>query len=240
MSEEFLGEDKPPVDSQKPVDQPAKAQEGKAEGNSDYSDFLEAITNSEGRPKYKTVADALLGAAKAQEHIARIETENSELRGLQTKVSGLEALIAKLETGKQVDQPVQPKVEDQESLVISVLEKRDAFNAARANRQKVLDTITAKFGDKTNDMLKQQADDLGLTLQEMGDWAARSPKAVLKLFGAEAKGTPTVKGTVNTEALRPDQKPADAPANLLWGASTKDQVSFLRQIKEEVNKEYGL
>ena len=68
--------------------------------------------------------------------------------------------------------------------------------------------------------------------------AARSPKAVLSYFGADVKGTPTVQATVNTDALQPNQQEAKAPSNMLWGATNKEQVAFLRQIKAEVNKQF--
>ena len=83
MSDEFMRDDKSPKQAEggQPTTD-AKSSEGHKEGKSDYSEFLEAITNSEGKPKYKSVPDALLGAAKAQEHIARLESENAEMRGL--------------------------------------------------------------------------------------------------------------------------------------------------------------
>ena len=239
MSDEFLGADQAPK-SEEQSPPASTSKEVKAEAKSDYSEFLDAITNAEGKPKYKTVADALLGAAKAQEHIARIEQENADLRGVAKKVETMEQLLQRLETGKTGDPPAQPKIEDQESQILSVLEKREAANKERANRQSVLDSLRTKFGDKAEAVLKAKADDLGLSLSDLGNLAARSPKAVLGYFNSEVKGTPSVLGTVNTDALVP--KPADgaAPANMLWGASHKEQIAYMRQIKESVNRELGL
>ena len=238
MSEEFLGVTAPvAAEGSSPTPEAPKVE---AQKNADYSEFLEAITNSEGKPKYKSVPDALLGAAKAQEHIARIEQENANLRGIAQKVETLEQVLARLETGKPADQPVMPKVEDQESLVLSVLEKREIALREKQNREAVLNSLKEKFGDKVSDALTAKANDLGLSVADLGAMAAKSPKAVLSYFQTETKGTPTVQGTVNPQALQPKSDGVKTPENIMWGANTKDLVGFFRQIKEEVNKELGI
>jgi len=102
-----------------------------------------------------------------------------------------------------------------------------------------LNALREKFGDKTNEVLSAKANDLGLSVMELGALAARSPKAVLGYFDTK-QVTPSVQSTVNTQALSPKQTEVKAPDNIMWGASTKDVVGFFRQVKEEVNKELGL
>lgn len=237
MSDEFMGSTNPSAETSQPATEATKVS---AETKSDYSEFLEAITNSEGKPKYKSVPDALLGAAKAQEHIARLEQENASLRGVAQKVDTLEQVLARLETGKGSDNSLAPKVEDQEKLVLSVLERREAANREEGNRKTVLSALKEKFGDKTNDALAQKANDLGMSVADLGALAARSPKAVLEYFKVESKGTPNVQGTVNTEALRPVQGEVKAPDNIMWGAKTSEVVDFWKQIKADVNKTLGV
>ena len=237
MSDEFMGSTNPSAETSQPATEATKVS---AETKSDYSEFLEAITNSEGKPKYKSVPDALLGAAKAQEHIARLEQENASLRGVAQKVDTLEQVLARLETGKGSDNSLAPKVEDQEKLVLSVLERREAANREEGNRKTVLNALKEKFGDKTNDALTQKANDLGMSVADLGALAARSPKAVLEYFKVESKGTPNVQGTVNTEALRPVQGEVKAPDNIMWGAKTSEVVDFWKQIKADVNKTLGV
>ncbi len=237
MSDEFMGSTNPSAETSQPATEATKVS---AETKSDYSEFLEAITNSEGKPKYKSVPDALLGAAKAQEHIARLEQENASLRGVAQKVDTLEQVLARLETGKGSDNSLAPKVEDQEKLVLSVLERREAAAREEGNRKTVLSALKEKFGDKTNDALAQKANDLGMSVADLGALAARSPKAVLEYFKVESKGTPNVQGTVNTEALRPTQGEVKAPDNIMWGAKTSEVVDFWKQIKADVNKTLGV
>lgn len=237
MSDEFMGTTSATAEVSQPATEATKAEESKSE----YSEFLQAITNSEGKQKYKTVADALIGAAKAQEHIARLEHENSDLRKVTTKVETLEQVLAKLETGTKVDQPHVPVVEDQEKLVLSVLERREMALREQANRKAVLDSLNERFGDKVKEILESKANDLGLTVSDLGAMAARSPKAVLEFFKDEKKGTPTVQGTVNTQALQPAASTgAKAPDNIMWGASTREVTDFFRQIKAEVNQALGV
>ncbi len=237
MSEEFLGttNTQPAETSQPAVEAQAVKQEGKAE----YGEFLQAITNPEGKPKYKTVADALIGAAKAQEHIQRIEAENAELRTVAKKVETMEQLLQRLEQGKGSDPAPMPKVEDQEQIVLSVLEKREQALRERQNREQVLESLKGKFGDKVQDVLEAKANDLGLSVAELGALAARSPKAVLGYFDAKSV-TPSVQSTVNTQALQPRSGDLKAPENIMWGASTREVTDFFRQIRTEVNKELGL
>lgn len=238
MSDEFMG-----VTASSPVEgsQPApETQKVAAESKSDYSEFLEAITNSEGKPKYKSVPDALLGAAKAQEHIARLEQENATLRGVAQKVDTLEQVLANLQTGKAVDQPLAPKVEDQEKLVLSVLEKREIAAREEGNRKTVLNALQEKFGEKTSEALAQKANDLGISVAELGALAARSPKAVLEYFKVESKGTPSVQGTVNTDALRPKEEGVKVPENIMWGAKGSEVINLWKSIGQEVRKELGV
>jgi hypothetical protein len=236
MSDEFMGTTNTQTAE---TSQPAVEAPRVEAAKSDYSEFLQAITNQEGKPKYKTVADALIGAAKAQEHIQRIESENSELRTVAKKVDTMEQLLQRLEVGKGSDQSPSPKVEDQEKLVLSVLEKQRAMEREQANRQTVLNTLREKFGDKTDEVLSTKANDLGLSVMELGALAARSPKAVLGYFDTK-QVSPSVQSTVNTQALSPRTTEVKAPDNIMWGASNKDVVGFFRQVKEEVNKELGL
>lgn len=236
MSDEFMGKTEAQsaeVSSPTPEAQPVEA------GKPEYSEFLQAITNPEGRPKYKTVADALIGAAKAQEHIQRIEAENAELRAVAKKVDTMEQLLQRLEVGKGSDPAPIPKVEDQEKLVLSVLEKQKAVEREQANREAVLNSLREKFGDKVNDVLTSKANDLGLSVAELGALAARSPKAVLGYFDSKPVA-PSVQSTVNTQALQPRSGDLKAPENIMWGASTREVTDFFRQIRTEVNKELGL
>jgi hypothetical protein len=224
----------------KPVEGEAKA-EPKVEASGDaYAEFLASIKTKEGTQKYKTIPEALIGASHQEMHIARLEEENKELRGVSEKVSKLEELIARLSGEKPADKPVVTKPEDTEKVVLGLLERREQEARERENRYSVLTTLRDKFGDKAEEVLATKAKDLGLSLSDLGNLAARSPKAVLGYFQVEIRGTPTVNSTVNIGALQPKPQTLDAPKNLLWGAPTKDVIGFLRQCKDEVQKELGL
>lgn len=236
MSEqEFLGDPQAAA----PVTPEAAPQVANA--TSDFSDILATITNPEGKPKYGTVKDALIGASHAQKHIATLEAENSELKRIAEQVETLKALMQdNLTQQPKADQPAGLKQEDLENLVRNTLNRTQQEEKATANRMSVLNTLKGKFGEKLNEALEKQSQELGLSVAELGALAAKAPNAVLKYFNAESKGTPAVNGTVNTQALTPSTGPVVAPNNIMWGAPTKDVVGFFRQIKEEVNKELGL
>lgn len=226
MSEEFMG-DQP---SNQPEADQQKAQSGE---KSEYSEFLQAIVNEEGKPKYKTVAEALMGNAHAQEHIRRLERENADLRGLETKVKTMEELLQRLEGGKQADQP-RSSVEDVERLVESQLEASLRRRAEQENRRKVLDSIRGKYGDKAEEIMKARATELGLTLSDLGNLAAKSPNSVLAYFSDSKSSSQTVQSSVNTQAISPERKGAELPKNIMQGASTKDVVAYMRSLREEI------
>lgn len=236
MSEQdFLGDPQSAQVETPPVQEPVK------QATSEFSDLLTAITSPDGKPKYNSVQEALRGAAHAQKHIQTLEQENAELKNLSTQVETLKALMQEnLMTQGKADQPVLPKVEDLENIVRSTLERTKQEEIARTNRQAVLNTLKEKFGDGLDKALETQAQELGLSVAELGALASKSPKAVLKAFNVETKGTPAVQGTVNTQALQPAQTELKAPDNIMWGASHKDVTAFFRQIKQEVNKELGI
>lgn len=237
MSEkEFLGDQPGAGEGGDPAPEPKK-EEAVAKSGSDYTEFLSAIVNPEtGQPKYKTVAEALFGAVHAQEHIRNLETENAELREKASKATTAEQVIEKVRQTNAQGTPEGSRASLDEKSVLEILEKRDKVQVEKSNRLSVLNTLKVKYGDKLEDALSTKAAELGLSAAELGSLAARSPKAVLAYFDVKGTGTPSNKeGVVNTDALRPiEPGKAAAPANLLWGASSKEQVEFLRKIKAEV------
>lgn len=233
MSEE-IRDDQSQVEAQGDNQQAAPVKE------SDYSEFLQGIKNSEGSQKYRSVEDALKGAANAQEHIKTLERENAELRGLKTKLETMEELLVRLEQGKREDQPAAPRIEDTEQLVDSRIKSYLKQQEEASNRHKVLDTLRSKYGSKTEEIMKVRATELGFSLTDLGSMAAKSPVAVLELFKAAPTTGSSVHSTVNTQAISPQKPVAVPPKNLMQGATNKEVISYLRELKGEIEQEMGL
>ena len=72
---------------------PAEVSQSGNEQASAADQLLGAIVNSEGKQKYGTIEDALKATAAAQEHIRRLEEENTSFRQKVEESTTLQAVL---------------------------------------------------------------------------------------------------------------------------------------------------
>ncbi|MNI54583.1 hypothetical protein D3C73_1094820 [compost metagenome] len=123
------------------------------------------------------------------------------------------------------------------------LERQAQLSAAQANQAQVEQALKAKFGDKTADVVKQRASELGLTPKALGELSSKSPQAVLALFNTQGTHSPQpTRSSVNIPpTLSPSAPPLERPAkSLLTGASTKEQMEYMAKIRQRVYDENGI
>lgn len=220
-----------------------------------YEDLLKGIKNEHGLQKYTTLEDALKALQHSQDYIPQVKTQLSqkeaelaELRAKLEQQASLEDVVSRL------TKPIQPETKDDrpsvsgldESAVMRLVQQQLESNhtqaVAQQNQQQVEAALKAQYGDKTVDVVKARAAELGLTTQALGELSSKSPQAVLALFNT--KGAPAPKlttSTVNTSSFQQaPTEPARPSKSLLTGASSRDQVAFLKQIREEVYKKNGI
>lgn len=228
---------------------PAIEQQPSSSDNS-FEDLLKSIKNERGEPKYDSLPKALEGLRHAQEYIPSLkqqltayEQELAQLKAQQTQTKNIEELIERL-TAKQDQQSVptdsgldEQKVQD---LVANMLRQRDSQQTAIANLNSVENGLKQLYGEKAKDVLVAKSQELGITLEELKGLSAQSPKLVLDLFKPQAPaGTKTTTSSVNTSSFlsKPQDSALERPSkSLLAGASTKDQIEYMRKIKEDVYK----
>lgn len=206
--------------------------------------LLASIVNDEGLPKYSSVEDALKALQSAQEHIKRIEGENADYREKVTKATTMEDILKALKPGEAAPAPaaIAPKNTEEldiESVVIKALEDREAKQVQQTNTQTVVTKIKELYGEKASEIFYQKAEALGIGKADINALAQKSPAAVFRLLGIEAKqSTPTVSG-IRSEALTTQTSERPTHRAMAHGSSAA-LVSAWKQTQEKVNKRLGL
>lgn len=189
-----------------------------------YANLLGMIVNEQGVQKYNSVEDALKSVAHAQSYIAQLKAEKAELENkVQTvqvdvsKQAELERTVQELlsrQSSAAPANPAAPAVDPNAiaELVNKTLEQRTAAERAQANQKEVATQLLTKFGAEAEAKYNAAAQELGLTVAEMNEFAAKSPKAVLKALGVSEQPAPKpntfapAPSAVNTAAFQPHQE----------------------------------
>lgn len=185
--------------------------------SSSFDTLLSEIRNERGEPKYRSVEDGLNALKHSQEHIYKMQAERkqledeiAELRRKAEEIASLKETVEKLtqrgsEPGQQNSQIDEEKLA---SLVDSRLSQRQQEELALSNQREVANKLKEKFGDKAKDVFYQKASQMGLDSKDIESLSARSPKAVLTMFGidgdaAHKQATQSpAQSRVNTESFQ--------------------------------------
>ena len=220
-----------------------------------FADKLLEIKNENGQPKYDSIEKALDALKASQEHIRRLEQEaaerNNNLSSLEEKArkaEELEEVIRRLsEQNNNQSERQPPSTEGLNEQQIADLVRRELETVRKTdtavnNLKKVDQAIRNKFGESAATIVKQKANELGMTPAELKELSATKPDLVLSLFGEKTSTiNPTTSNTTipprnNTEPLKRPEKSLIAGA----GANDKNRVEFLRKIREEVYRKHGV
>lgn len=223
------------------------------ESQSVFSDQLKNIINESGEQKYDSVEKALEALKHSQSYIPELKStlsqKDQEIEALKAelqKKQAIEEVVEKL-TAKQADQSSNPQASglDEQAvlnLVQSSLQQKEQESTLAANEKSVSDALSATFGEKTKEMVAAKAAELGMTVADLQELSRKSPSAALNLFQVQASPQPkTTTSSINinsglsqAEGLTPPEK------SLMRGASTKDQVEYLRKVREHVYKKFNV
>lgn len=148
--------------------------------------------------KFKTVEDLAKGKIESDNFIRQLQNELAELREHVGKSQTMEEIktqiLSSLKQEKPLEQPAQPpshepndstKNVDVESLVSTLLEKREIEAKQRTNKQVVQDALEKKFGADAQLILNQKAKELSVSLEYLAKVANDSPSAFFRLVGIE-------------------------------------------------------
>lgn len=180
--------------------------------------------------------------------IDTLKKENFEyrekIRSLDTLDSKVDALLSMDRTSQENTNGMtsQINVNDLKSqgfLTKEDLEQEKEKARKESNFKEVYDSFIESFGkEKYLDVIQVKAKEVGLSIEEIDKMAMTSPKAVLKLLGADKKPSQSVQGSVNTQAFDKQNSSAPiVPKSVMYGATTKDMVSAWKQAGELVKQQ---
>lgn len=228
-------------------DEPSTPAEASQSGNEQASaadQLLGAIVNSEGKEKYASVEDALKATAAAQEHIRRLEEENTTFRQEVEKSTTLQSVLDAMKP-REESEPVAPTSsigeDDVAQLLEGMLNKRETEATAKANVSKVTSAFVEKHGVEAEAKYYESATALGFTNSEINELAARNPAAVFKMLGIDDKPAPVanpLRSSVGAGNLS-DNKPQQPTFNPFQGG-TSPSVEAFRKSKAATNERLGL
>lgn len=181
-------ENKPTEDKQNPPT---------TNSSSQFDTLLSGIRNERGEPKYRSVEDGLKALQHSQEHISNLTRERQQLqdevnalRAKADEIASLKETVARL-TQRQPEPAPRENQLDQEVLaqiVDSRLSFRQQEELKASNQRQVASKLSEVFGDKAKEVFYEKASQLDLPGEELEALAARSPKAVLKMFNIDGDG----------------------------------------------------
>ena len=185
--------------------------------SSPFDTILSDIKNERGERKYHNVEDGLKALKHSQEYIASLkqdlqakERQIQELSEAVSKVKTLEETITKL-TQRQSETSTNAPQLDEETLANLVdrqLTIKEQQTIAQNNQRTVVKALSESFGDKAKDVFYEKASQLGLPPDELEALSAKSPQAVLTMFGIGTGAAPkqafnpVTRASVNTEQFQ--------------------------------------
>ena len=215
-------------------------------GSQELDTILASIKNDRGEPKYKSLADALVALKHSQEYIPQLsakvagyERELEEERKQRKSADDLTKLIEglALKDTQQEHQPAQIDESKIADIVSRHLSAEKTAQQSKENRSKVAAALLEKFGaEQAETKFYEKAQEMGLSKEDINNLAAKSPAAVLNMFGVsgpaahkQAKAAPT-EGSVRADMF--DRAPSSfigrETFQLPLGATDQD-VAVLQQ-----------
>lgn len=215
------------------------------------------IKNEKGEPKYDSLEKAIGALEASQAFIPQLKDENERLKqeleaykADLAKRDTVEDVISRFTTSRQSQEQSQtsevPKGLDEaavQEMLQRTLTEREKAAVASQNVSAVRNALVSKFGDKAQEVVAAKAAELGLTMDALSSLSASSPQAVLSWFqastptssGAPLRSSVNLPDTSAPEGLRPPSK-----SLVRGGASSKDLMEYMAQIRKQVYKEHDI
>jgi len=220
-----------------------------------FEDQLKMIKNETGEQKYDSVPKALDALAHSQSFIGQLKEETAskeaEIAQLREELAKREAVgdvVDKLTAQQAQPESIPPQVsglDEQQAVQLfqQLTAKQQAEKTASSNEASVSEALFSKYGDKTAEVVSGKAAELGMSVEGLKQLAQSSPQAALQLFQTQASSSPSFTGGSVNIPPRVQQEETLAPPegkSLLRGATTKEQIDYLRKIREQVFNKHGI
>lgn len=208
-------------------------------------EYLEGLVG-DGK-KYASVDNAMKSIPSAQDHIGRLEQENSDLRANLAQAEDLKSVVENNlnapDSSVSAQAPVTPGANvDINTMIDDRMNARSAHDKASANIAVVDRAMKDKFGDKAQDVLASKASELGVAQQFLQDTAVQSPKAFLSLFGMSdqnnaAMAVTTTTSNISTEAMGNAHAPVNAGTEAYYDNMRRTNSSqyYSPRVQQQLN-----
>ncbi len=181
--------------------------------------------------KFRDAEALAKGKKQSDQFIAQLQRELEEARSQIGKAATLEEvktqILSQLRPQDQSQQPATPPASttpdsDLESLVSTLLEKKEVAKKALTNKEQVQEALRSKFGADAALHLNQKAKELSVSLDYLAQVASQSPAAFFRLVGIEStqpvanapaprstQGAPAPQGSTRNKAYYDRLKASD-------------------------------
>lgn len=234
-------------------------------------DYLSELVG-EGK-KFKTVQDLARGKAESDAFIEHLKDEQKRLREERNSLSSLQDLVEKMRSGAvNAERPNGNENTDSgndfytggqadpnenrtpantagmtEEQIQALIEDRISRDKEENNLQQVRATLKQKLGENYGPKLQEKAQELGMSLKELDNYARRNPKAFYRLVELDKQPDSSrvspPQSQVNSEAFsvrgEPFSKYSDFEKlrqenpNLYWSPKVQNQIFKLTKEKGE-------
>jgi hypothetical protein len=193
--------------------------------------------------KFKDVESLARGKAEADAYIASLTRTLDELKQeLSTRARAEDMLTRLLEKPNTPSAPPSqppvgmdppqvattgPTAEDLDKMIRDRLAERETLNTRTQNATMVMQTLTEVWGPAYKTTLQTKAAELGLSPEAVNRMAGESPKALLKLVGADAQKPSTFTGAP-TSSVASGFVPSNTERTMSWyqALKAKDPTTY--------------
>lgn len=206
-----------------------------------YDHLLNGLKNAQGEQKYQTMEHAFDGFEAAQQHIAKLEAEATELRNKANEAKSVEDILAAVQSqGQQEPAPVvsTPEV-DLDSKIAEVLAVQERQKKEQANGALVVAKVQEAFGEKAGEVYYSKAEALGMDRQTIDSLARTSPEAVFTMLDIkkEQEAPALAPKGINTESFQHTEQTLTPKG--MYG-SKAEQAAEWEYIKKQTALELGI
>jgi hypothetical protein len=229
-------------------------------GNDPFADLLKQIKNEKGEPKYKDVNTALSALKASQDFIEQLKREKTEEENLRRqreaeleRLGNIEDFVNRLKPNakpqEKQETPANTNGLSEEKIVKMLEEKlqqKELEAAYNSNYKGVVDHLVNTFGgqEEATKAIKQKADELGVTPQELKQMAQQKPALVKALFGSStttSKPKPSQSSiSIGTQPSKDNQPPKSEKKIIQGGLNNRELAAEFAKSKEYTNKRLGL
>ena len=202
--------------------------------------MLSEIRNENGEPKYASVEEALKGLVHANQFISTLKSEKKQLEEEVNARKAVEDALKGL-SSKDESSATPPTInpDDINALVQQRFSEYESKRAEVENVSKCEASLKAKYGDKASRVLKETAEKLGRSTDELQTLAAKDPALFMGLFqGVQQKETAPTVGGKNTLGFqsKPESVVKRNSESLFGGGDVKSEFANARKMVEELNE----